>query len=833
MKLSRRTLRSDDRCRMREWPVSGAHASTSRQLVAGSAVAAMLLLVAPADAQEVRKLPQARTAPPSEWVNCAAPGQPLIRIPEIVSQNGQLRGTIVLQDDQQMRLQFKQSTGVPRCAPQRVRNFVALDAVLPGYPGEPPPGYGGVPPIPVNQTADPVPGPTLRARVGDIVQLTFVNQVNPNHYGDSIDRGERGQGCDEVGGAYPGLDQYPDCFHGSSTGNIHFHGTHTNPGSTGDNVFVEIRPSLRDDNRPIVTPESVKGPFDEFFSLCEVRLKNNVMSQWPRSWNDLPKAWTTRQEALLKAYDSNPAIKNKLWPVNEAQIKADAWPQYYVGAYPYCFALPRFVPPTPGQAAQPAAHDHGGAEQSRALVMGQSPGTHWYHAHKHGSTTINVANGMTGAFIIEGSYDDALNGFYGQGWTRRQPVLVLNQLGVSPNLMRRGGQFQHEDISVNGRMQPKLTMRPGEVQLWRIANTSSRSGVMIRAFNAPTSPAGIVFGRFQWKQTAQDGVQFVGPNYQSSVNPQLVIAPGNRADILVQAPPTTTPAGQPYTLMIRQVRSQCETLDNSQVPTIPTSPTNPAKICSPDSDEPLLTVEVSGAPVTGNEGTFIPQGQLQASFPPFLGDITDSEIKATKVIEFESTQTTGFPVVMHTIDGHKFDGNIGQVVLLNTAEEWKIVNRTVNGSIRNNAVTTSDPPGVVDHPFHIHINPFQITEVFDPNEVLPGTATPRYIFQGQPQTGQCLLDITKPETWKPCVNNVPQTNRIWWDVFMIPSARAVFTGSGANLQMTVVPGYFKMRSRFVDFSGQYVIHCHILAHEDRGMMTIVQVAPFITPYSHK
>jgi len=28
-----------------------------------------------------------------------------------------------------------------------------------------------------------------------------------------------------------------------------------------------------------------------------------------------------------------------------------------------------------------------------------------------------------------------------------------------------------------------------------------------------------------------------------------------------------------------------------------------------------------------------------------------------------------------------------------------------------------------------------------------------------------------------------------------------------------------MRSRFVDYTGQYVMHCHILAHEDRGMMT--------------
>src|SRR5438309_8783361 len=37
------------------------------------------------------------------------------------------------------------------------------------------------------------------------------------------------------------------------------------------------------------------------------------------------------------------------------------------------------------------------------------------------------------------------------------------------------------------------------------------------------------------------------------------------------------------------------------------------------------------------------------------------------------------------------------------------------------------------------------------------------------------------------------------------------------------PGYFKMRTRFVDFTGLYVQHCHILAHEDRGMMQLLQV----------
>jgi FtsP/CotA-like multicopper oxidase with cupredoxin domain len=52
-------------------------------------------------------------------------------------------------------------------------------------------------------------------------------------------------------------------------------------------------------------------------------------------------------------------------------------------------------------------------------------------------------------------------------------------------------------------------------------------------------------------------------------------------------------------------------------------------------------------------------------------------------------------------------------------------------------------------------------------------------------------------------------------VFAIPSSR--------NDAGPTIPGYFKMRSRFVDYPGLYVMHCHILIHEDRGMMFSVEV----------
>jgi FtsP/CotA-like multicopper oxidase with cupredoxin domain len=48
--------------------------------------------------------------------------------------------------------------------------------------------------------------------------------------------------------------------------------------------------------------------------------------------------------------------------------------------------------------------------------------------------------------------------------------------------------------------------------------------------------------------------------------------------------------------------------------------------------------------------------------------------------------------------------------------------------------------------------------------------------------------------------------------------------TAANGLPTIIPGYFTMRTRFEDYKGSYVIHCHILAHEDRGMMLEVDLA---------
>lgn len=72
------------------------------------------------------------------------------------------------------------------------------------------------------------------------------------------------------------------------------------------------------------------------------------------------------------------------------------------------------------------------------------------------------------------------------------------------------------------------------------------------------------------------------------------------------------------------------------------------------------------------------------------------------------------------------------------------------------------------HPMHIHINPFQVV----------------------------------------AINGAPVPDRPWYDTHIVPAA-----------------GTLTIRSRFEDFDGDFVTHCHILPHEDAGMMMNVRIVP--------
>jgi len=215
---------------------------------------------------------------------------------------------------------------------------------------------------------------------------------------------------------------------------------------------------------------------------------------------------------------------------------------------------------------------------------------------------------------------------------------------------------------------------------------------------------------------------------------------------------------------------------------------------------------------------FITQSADFPKLPDFLADI-NGPFTTRRDLDFNTvpkSQRGGGKMPLHEINGALFDGHhVDQPIFLNATEEWTISNGTVD----------------IAHPFHIHVNPFQIVEVFQPNSA-----------DAKNPNSTCFADPTKPVTWKPCVPITPPY--AWWDAFAIPTARAdklpssvctqleqcpadiqPFTACSSGSCTTTIPGHFKMRSRFVDFTGQYVLHCHILAHEDRGMMQLVEVLP--------
>jgi FtsP/CotA-like multicopper oxidase with cupredoxin domain len=827
---------------------------------------------------------------------CAGVGTSLVPIPEIKHSNGTLQA-VVISADQPRNLW--PSSGTPPCNAVTMRYYW-------GYPQSQGSSWWA---NWLTQNSigaqEPIPGPTLRAHVGDQVEVLFLNQINPMDFSNSQDLAQ----CDISSNGYPGSDTFPDCIHSSTTTNIHFHGTHTTPSTTGDNVLLQILANPNGSVPP--TP-----PVADFFKWCS---KNGTPSNWPQP---TPASWfesfahlqmgnaSTPETGLIGKYDAAHKPPYSLWQSNERVIRANGWPQYYYGAFPYCFRLPDY--------------NHGGVK------MGQAPGTHWYHAHKHGSTNINVANGMTGALIIEGSYDDWLNNFYGQTSQKnnlQQQVMVIQQLSVASNLKKVVVPPNFPGpaaLSVNGRLQPVVTMQPGQVQLWRIVNSASRDLITL------CPPAG-----FNWQQIAQDGVQLAWQNVQT--NQPVSLAAGNRADLLIQAPSSSSttnipvnafegavappaspaancvagadPAGDAYAALLNisvtgsavSPAQQLLTAANYSSYWIGNNPTAANAVIMPLANNPGgYYFQATTAGTTGSTAPLFQSAQTQGAtiadggvtwtnigathtgqmpIPRFLADIQPSEVRIRRELVFDSVPnptsppppvvvnpnpppdlTPGVPkkappTNSHYINNVQFsDQRVDQAMLLDTVEEWKIMSFT-------NLAPGPNPW----HPFHIHINPFQVIEVFNPGSVT-NWSNP---------SAPCYVNPLDPTTWHPCSPLKPPF--IWWDVFAIPTAAqqlpgpvtlppafqqyqqyvqctgtpsaCTITGPAASLPPTVqqymqcasgtpstctltIPGHFVMRTRFSDFTGQYVLHCHILAHEDRGMMELVEVVPNTTMQHH-
>jgi FtsP/CotA-like multicopper oxidase with cupredoxin domain len=384
--------------------------------------------------------------------------------------------------------------------------------------------------------------------------------------------------------------------------------------------------------------------------------------------------------------------------------------------------------------------------------LNQSPGTHWYHPHKHGSVAVQVVNGMAGAMIVEGGGLDSLV----RAHDMKQHLVAVQQVDSTLNLIGTGIRAIP---LVNGQVNPVVVMRQGEVQRWRLINenVSNTTTYAVLFGDAPGVAEPSLF------DVARDGVQYDPANYDG-VTPDraLVVAPGNRLDMFVKAPQDTG----------------VHTLNRVLTGNVRAIHEMPQGVLAA-ATQALLTVYV--IPDDGTVNTTLP-----AALPPlpaFLANLASTRDTAHFVVFGESgprsnANPPSFFLGTNENPQQKFDptGEPFISMPLGVTQTWKITNTST----------------FLNHPFHIHVNPFQIIHV-----AYDSTAD----AQNAPLYDQVNAAAAR---------GAP----LWFDTFPLP----LTNGEGT-------PGHIVIRQQYADFTGRFVMHCHILGHEERGMMQLLQITP--------
>lgn len=510
-------------------------------------------------------------------------------------------------------------------------------------------------------------------------------------------------------------------------------------------------------------------------------------------------------------------------------------------------------------------------------------GTYWYHPHKHGSTTFQFLGGMGAFLIIKGGKDtldavpevaaakDIVMGFQviRTATDGTQPFVhqAAEQFGTFPfgtEDPKQQGVWSTYGLdgapgrsyfyfTTNGVTNPTLRMRPGEVQRWRLLNASPNENLTI---DLEGHPLHIV---------AMDGIT-VGKMRKLKPGESFVMGPGQRMDVLVKAREAGT-----YRLMSRDPTAVATSVTpggkigvtprNSRhsfdFPTPCSSLTSPqeagivdlkrsgagsghggghgralqASASAPAADDPcvektilaypfaLATIVVEGKPLDMKlppEALPVPKGlpsvnRMLSKTPDRRRNVV-FELCGNKEGVFMELAKYRLPSCGWYYEkyGDAFGGKpFNMLQMMRDADDtgepnadkfMPLINFKKDGLFNpsqplfegmvagNYEEWEVSNPTYSDHPFHIHQNPFLVTEVngrkLDPPEwhdtiIVPGTAR-------QPD------NFTPPQ---PNLNKI-RHGRIKFRIYFNP--------------ITV---------------GCFVMHCHILSHEDLGMMQRVDVLP--------
>jgi FtsP/CotA-like multicopper oxidase with cupredoxin domain len=333
-------------------------------------------------------------------------------------------------------------------------------------------------------------------------------------------------------------------------------------------------------------------------------------------------------------------------------------------------------------------------------------------------------------------------------------------------------------FTVNGQFQPRLASRPGQTEIWNLANISDMAYVRVRLTETATGahPKLVVVG--------QDGLPYPEVQVAGEV---LTIPPATRFALAVTIPQQgELVLDMPPAQDLHQKYSKPGVAYTSQGPGKPvrgrlgTLTVDPKYISYFDGfflfpTQVLLRASGSGEPVPSV--AFAPGQKLGGRTPFFQSRGMKPDVKRNLVINGgfldEKASLQEAKAFIYAFNGRAFPHTPVLRPRLNTVEEWSFQNY-------NND----------EHPIHIHVNDFQVTKWVDP------VAGERTEFQ----------------PWSQDNANVPAPK-------MGPR------------EAVIAPGELTLRTRFEDFLGTYVMHCHRLNHEDNGLMATVNVIPSVSSFA--
>jgi FtsP/CotA-like multicopper oxidase with cupredoxin domain len=344
----------------------------------------------------------------------------------------------------------------------------------------------------------------------------------------------------------------------------------------------------------------------------------------------------------------------------------------------------------------------GGEKDYVFTVPRGTAGTYWYHPHPHFRAGYQVAKGLVGAIIVRAA-DDPLpaipekllvltdNRFLADG-----TVDISDPKSVQGSIDLENGR-EGNVVFVNGQVKPKLTIRSGELQLWRIVNATAARVFRLAIPGQTLTYAGSDGGYFEKPEEVKD----------------VVIANSERAEVLVRG------TGAPGSATVLQSLPY----DRYMIQTRPT-----------DWDTPLDLVSVQYSTESPIVAPAIPSTLRR------IESLDPAKSKATRLLVLSQGLINGKMMDMNRVD---VSARLGDT------EIWQLEN--VVG---------------MDHPFHLHGFQFQV------------------------------LDR----------NGVPEKQRRWKDTVNVPKHETV-----------------RIIVRYDDNPGKWMFHCHILDHEDHGMMGILEV----------